>query len=154
VQLNSALRDRETHTESTGFRAPGLIDAVERAKDILDLGLGNSRTAIANFELDIACTACLGYAQADFNFCTGFRVSNGISDYVFNRSVEELTIPGDYALVGSEKNDVTLTLLGLWASYSASEIIERMSSLRETGWKVPAFSTASMEESVNSWPMS
>ncbi len=79
MQFDGAVCDRETDAESTSFCTPGPIDAVERAKDLLDLVFGDARAPVVDLKLDDVCTACLGRPQADLNSRAWFGVPNGIA---------------------------------------------------------------------------
>ncbi len=67
MEFYDALGDRQTHTESVRFNAAGPNKTVERTKDILDLRLGNSRSAVVDFEYDIVCTGRVRTAYVYFH---------------------------------------------------------------------------------------
>jgi hypothetical protein len=79
LQLDHALRDRQTQPGTALLARARIVDLLELAKDPLLIGVGNAEPSIAHGQLELA----VGRRRADFDFA-----SIGEFDRVADESVE------------------------------------------------------------------
>ena len=104
MEADGALGDGEAYAEASGVGAAGLVDAVEGAEDVGEVGVGDAGAVVGDFDGgDVAGVRlargrdCFGDADGDFG--VGVGVADGVADYVLDGAVEEVGIAADRALI-------------------------------------------------------
>jgi len=133
VEAYGALGDGEAYAEASGVGAAGLVDAVEGAEDVGEVGFGDSGALVGDFEGgEVAAVQLVegrdGFEDADGDFCIGVGVANGVTDDVFDGAVEEVGIAADGALIFFDESDGAGMLLRFVLGVGkelAAELVER-----------------------------
>ena len=112
MEADGALGDGEAYAEASGVGAAGLVDAVEGAEDLRELGFGDAGAVVGDFDGGEMAVVCDGFGDANGDFGAGVGVADGVADDVFDGAVEEVGVGADGALVFFDEGDGAVALPG------------------------------------------
>ena len=104
MEADGSLGDGQAYAEASGVGAAGLVDSIEGAEDVGEVGFGDAGALVGDFEGGEVAGVWLvgggdGFEDADGDFGIGVGVANGVTDDVFDGAVEEVGIAADGALI-------------------------------------------------------
>jgi len=128
VEADGALGDGEADAEASGVGAAGLVDSVEGAEDVGEVGLGDAGAVVGDFDGCVMAGLDDGFGDAEGDFGVGVGVADGVADDVLDGAVEEVRIAADGALIFFDEGDGAVVLLRFVLGVGeelAAELVER-----------------------------
>jgi len=143
VEADGAVGDSEPYTEAPGVGAASLVDSVEGAEDVGEIGLRDARAVVGDFDgskvsgsgLDAVELAGVGltkvgdgFGDAEGDLGASVGVADGVANYIFDGAIEEVGIASDSALIVFDEGDGAGTLAGFILSVGqelTTELVER-----------------------------
>ena len=109
MNFQGALRDGQTQTDAAAFSVAPRRHAVKRAKNILQLLVGDSRPEVAHAENRERSFFARDTTQSDFDARVLARVAHGVTNHVFKGAVQKRFDATHFARLIFQQLDIART---------------------------------------------